>query len=140
MQRRTLKAILDDVSYSCGASFEDIEFFDGLESVCIRDHNNYYCDDPVERLHYSAEYDAICYCCASENVSSEAPTDVYPLCSNCIKNMLRREVNNTFKYMAKPKSCILFIAMCTNLMNNDLPPASYFENLKTGKQSMPGLK
>ena len=35
MQRRTLKAILDDVSYSCGASFEDIEFPDGLESVCI---------------------------------------------------------------------------------------------------------
>ena len=56
MQRRTLKAILDDVSYSCGASFEDIEFPDGLESVCIRDHN---CGDPVERLYYSAEYDAI---------------------------------------------------------------------------------
>ena len=35
MQRRTLKAILDDVSYSCGASFEDIEFFDGLESVVL---------------------------------------------------------------------------------------------------------
>ena len=80
LQRRTLEAILDDVSYSCGASFEDIEFPDGLESVCIRDHN---CGDPVERLYYSAEYDAICYYCASENISSEVPTDVYPLCSNC---------------------------------------------------------
>ena len=81
MQRKTLEAILDDVSYSCGASFEDIEFLDGLESVCIRDHN---CGDPVERLYYSAEYDAVCYYCASKNVTSEVPPDVYPLCRNCI--------------------------------------------------------
>ena len=39
LKRGTLETILDDVSYSCGASFEDIKFPYGLsiiiaESVC----------------------------------------------------------------------------------------------------------
>jgi len=81
IQQRTLEAILDDISYSCGTSFEDIEFPDGLESVGIRDHNY---GDPVEKLHYSAEYDVICYYCVSNDVISEVPPDVYPLCRNRI--------------------------------------------------------
>ena len=79
VQRRTLEAILNDVSCSCGASFEDIEFPDGLESVCIRDHN---CSDPIEKLYYSAGYDPICYYCASEEIT-EVSEDIYPLCSDC---------------------------------------------------------
>ena len=67
-------------THACGASFEDIEFPDELESVCIRDHS---CGDPVEKLYYSAGYNPICYYCASEEVC-EVPQDVYPLCSDCI--------------------------------------------------------
>lgn len=92
--------------------FEDIEFPDGLESVCNRDHN---CGDPIERLYYSAEYDAICYYCASENVTSKVPPDVYPLCITAlVKKMLRREVNKTH-LMANLWSCIHFIVLCTEL-------------------------
>lgn len=57
VQRQTLEAILNDVSYSCGASFEDLEFPDGLDSVCIRDHN---CGDPVERLYYRSYLLPLC--------------------------------------------------------------------------------
>ena len=81
VQGRTLEAILSDVLYSCGASFEDIEFPDGLESVCIREHN---CGDPIEKLYYSA--DPICYYCGSEDII-EVSEDIYPLCRNCISKV-----------------------------------------------------
>lgn len=79
-QRHNLEEILEDVSYSCGALLDELALPPALESVCVKDHK---CDDPLERLYYSAGYPAICYYCASEDLDESVPDDVYPLCSAC---------------------------------------------------------
>ena len=58
-QRSTLQSVLEDVSYSYGASLEDIQFPITLSShsIVVRDHR---CGDTIERLYYSAEYEDIC--------------------------------------------------------------------------------
>ena len=60
-QRSTLQSILEDVSYSCGASLEDIDFPFSLSShsIVVRDHR---CGDTIERLYFSAGYEDICIC------------------------------------------------------------------------------
>ena len=54
------------MSYTCGATFEDITMPEGLESVCIKVHN---CYDPIEKLYYSCGFVA-----NAEN---------YPQCLHC---------------------------------------------------------
>ena len=109
MQQRTLEAILDDVSYSCGASFEDIEFSDGLESVCIRDHN---CEKGCVILLNIMPFVITVH-------MKMLPAKYHQMCIHCaeialVKNMLRREVNKTY-LMANLWSCIHFIVLCTEL-------------------------
>ena len=71
---------------------------------------------------------------------SEVPPDMYPLCSNCItKEHVKGEVNKIhLLYKSMHGLLHFYIVWCIELsvfiyiMNNDLPPASYFENLETG--------
>ncbi len=76
-QKKSLETILEDVKYLCGALFDELELPPQLETVCVRDHN---CCDPIETLYYSAEYNLICYYCASKELDDSVPEEVYLLC------------------------------------------------------------
>lgn len=80
--RNTLASILEDVSYTCGASLEDLDLPDSVASVEIRNHQ---CGDAIEKLYYSAEYEDICiYCAASMDLVTSLPESTYyPICSSC---------------------------------------------------------
>ena len=79
--RSTLQSILEDVSYTCGSSFEDLDLPDSLASIVIRDHR---CEDPIERLCYSAGYEYICiFCATASDLLESLPESTYPICSTC---------------------------------------------------------
>ena len=64
-QRNELEGIIADVSYSCGATTDDLILPDTLKSVAIRSHN---CSDPIEKIYYSAyKDDPICIHCGGSN-------------------------------------------------------------------------
>jgi hypothetical protein len=77
-----LEKILDDVSYSCGASFEDLDLPENLKSVCVKYHE---CNEPVEKLYFSSGYSPICiYCCSVESLShTSIDSEFYPQCESC---------------------------------------------------------
>ena len=78
-----LSNILDNISYTCGATFSDVLMPDDLSSVCIRVHK---CYDPVEKLYYSCGFtDLICIYCSKTLPSADdlTTTEHYPQCSNC---------------------------------------------------------
>ena len=77
----TLQAILEDVSYTCGSSFDDLDLPDSFASVVVRDHQ---CGDAIERLYYSASYEDICiFCATTSDLVQSLPDSVYPICSSC---------------------------------------------------------
>lgn len=61
-ERSTLQSILEDVSYTCGASFDDLSLPESLSCVVVRDHR---CGDVIEALYYSAGFEDICVHCAA---------------------------------------------------------------------------
>ena len=73
-----LGKIIDDVSYTCGVSFSDLELPGRLKNVCVRDHK---CRDPIEKLYYSCDFEPICINCALQNVQPSA--EYFPLCPDC---------------------------------------------------------
>lgn len=84
--RTTLRSILDETSYTCGASLDDLDLPDRLAGVCVQDHC---CYDIVEKLYYSCGYEPICIYCSSENVQDTE--DVYPQCQDCEKPNISRQ-------------------------------------------------
>ena len=42
-----LETILESLSYTCGSTFNDINFPEGMDSVCVRVHS---CLDPIENF------------------------------------------------------------------------------------------
>ena len=71
----TFQSILDDTSYTCGATLEDLHLPNRLAGVCVKDHS---CYGMVEKLYYSCGYKPICIYCSSENV--EESTEFFPQC------------------------------------------------------------
>ena len=123
--RRTLQEILEDVSYTCGASLHDLDLPDSLSSIVIRSHQ---CGDAIERLYYSAGYEDVymyflCYNIRFSSIS---------ICSSC------QETNQPVQKRKKCLSLIFVLLFCVLffmtffhqkifhkiIMNNDLPPAS----------------
>ena len=76
-----LQGLLDDISYSCGASLSELELSNRMKKVAVRDHR---CTDPIEKLYYSCDFEPICYWCASDMPNDQAhdPTH-YPICCVC---------------------------------------------------------
>ena len=71
--------MLDDYTFTCGATLSDLELSGSLSKVCIRDLQ---CYDPLEKLYYSMNYDLICiHCCSEDNIVSVQ--GCYPQCENC---------------------------------------------------------
>ena len=82
--RSALQVILEDVSYTCGASLDDLDLPDNLKQVVIRYHN---CGDPIEKLYYSAGFEDICiHCAATSDLVENLPESAYPLCHLCSVN------------------------------------------------------
>ena len=73
-----LEGILEDVSYTCGTSFEDFNMPGRLANVFVKDHS---CADVIEKLYYSCGFEPICVHCASEDtIDSE---EFLPQCEDC---------------------------------------------------------
>jgi len=68
-----LQTALEDISFTCGAQLQELEFTGWLKDAYTRDIS---CEDPIEKLYYSAKYAPISvYGAASMNSS---PKDNYP--------------------------------------------------------------
>ena len=80
LERQLLQTLLEDVSYSCGATFQDLDLPDSITCVHILEHN---CYDSVEPLYYVAGFDPICVYCASEEVQDSSTSEKYPMCVSC---------------------------------------------------------
>ena len=80
--RNTLQSVLEDVSYTCGASLEDLALPDSLSSVVIRDHR---CGDRMEVLYYSAAFEDICIHCAATTDLVTGSESSYPICTVCLQ-------------------------------------------------------
>ena len=84
-ERAQLEDIIGDISYSCGATTEEIVLPDTLKSVGIRSHS---CDDPIEKIYYSAyKEDPVCIHCGSTH-DLTLPDELcahtfYSYCSSC---------------------------------------------------------
>ena len=78
---KQLGILLDDVSYTCGAMFEDLDLPPSLSSVCIKAHN---CFDPIEKLYYSCGlFEPICYYCGRAVEMNADEVECYPRCDAC---------------------------------------------------------
>ena len=85
-----LSAILEDISYTCGATLDDITLPDDLQSVCIRSHR---CHDPVEKLYYSCQFpEVICFYCSTVLPPTTDTTVSYPRCCDCSKKPVVKRV------------------------------------------------
>ena len=72
-----LKKLLDDISYSCGATFNEIDLPETLKSVCVKQHS---CYNPTEKLYYSCGYEPICIYCGT--CCEDIDEVTYPQCLN----------------------------------------------------------
>ncbi len=76
-ERSLLQNILEDISYSCGATLEQLDLQGRLEGVCVKAHA---CNDPMEKLYYSCGFEPVCYYCGA---LLEDIVDFYPQCDSC---------------------------------------------------------
>ncbi len=73
-----LEKALDDISYTCGMLFAELELPGRLKNVCVKDHK---CYDPIEKLYYACDFELICAHCASVEVENDV--SYLPQCTNC---------------------------------------------------------
>ncbi len=89
-----LEHLLDDMTYTCGATFDDLDIPDNLKAVCIKSHK---CYDPIEKLYYSCGYESICYYCGK--IVTADNMEYYPQCSTepCSKKPLIKRRSRSSK-------------------------------------------
>lgn len=80
--KRELERELDNISFSCGSCFQDIEDYEGgiFERVFVNDKLT--CASPIEAPYYVTFSDPLCYYCGSEHNLTSTP-QTYPLCDEC---------------------------------------------------------
>ena len=84
-ERAAFQNILDNISYTCGATLDDLDLPDRLAGICVNDH----CYDiMVEKLYYSCGYEPICIYCSSEDV--EDNTEFFPQCRECEQPKIKK--------------------------------------------------
>ena len=77
-ERSQLRDAVEDLSFSCGAPLQDLELPGRLNDVYTR---QLHCEDPIEKLYYTAKYNPICIYCAED--METMPVDRYPQCDSC---------------------------------------------------------
>ena len=82
-ERAELQSAIEYFSFTCDAQLQDLELSGRLNEVFTRELS---CEDPKEKLYYSAKYTPICIYCV-EDVEF-VPKDKYPQCEACIHKPL----------------------------------------------------
>jgi len=81
-QKADLNKVLDGMSFSCGADLQELELPGTLVGVVYV--KKMYCNEPIEKLYYAANFDNICVYCASSEVAPWSNTEhFYPQCHDC---------------------------------------------------------
>ncbi|XP_019855518.1 PREDICTED: uncharacterized protein LOC109584280 [Amphimedon queenslandica] len=80
-----LSRLLDDISYTCGAAFDEINLPESLNTICIKTHN---CHDKIEKLYYSSGFEPICIHCGTVCTANDSL--YYPQCSNCRQPKIKK--------------------------------------------------
>ena len=87
-ERRELQVILEDILFSCGSSFEDIDCGESsmLKKVFCRLNLN--CSSPIEIPYYISNHETLCYYCGVDNdfASGDLFSDKYPICMHCLSD------------------------------------------------------
>ena len=78
---RKLNATLDGLSFSCGADLQEAGLPPELDGVVYV--KKMYCNEPIERLYYSANFDDICVYCAGDVPPWSSTQEFYPQCEDC---------------------------------------------------------
>ena len=79
--RKRLERKLEFYTFSCGATFADLDLDDDFPLVYVRDLS---CDDPIEKLYYSVGYEPICIHCGQEViVDADSTPKSYPRYGDC---------------------------------------------------------
>jgi len=76
-QHALLESLLDNHSYTCGSSLQDIELPEPFKEVYICNISY----ESIEKLYYSAGYDLICIYCVEEVTVQDVNAEFYPQCS-----------------------------------------------------------
>ena len=88
-ERQQLQTLFEDLSYSCGATLQELDLPDSLSCTHALEHN---CYDPVEPLYYVAGFDPICVYCGSEEVQDSSTSESCPTCDCCqVKDPINRK-------------------------------------------------
>lgn len=82
---KELENFLDDVAYTCGVTFSDLDLPGRLKNVCVKDHR---CNDPIEKLYYSCGFEPVCCYCASSDVGEDV--EYLPQCTDCMEQGFKR--------------------------------------------------
>lgn len=82
-QREKLEQLVEDLDYTCGSIFANIEADEDsvLNSVYVK--ANLTCNSPIEIPYYTAGNDPICYHCGHENELQQNEKD-HPVCLSCL--------------------------------------------------------
>lgn len=83
--RTGLIQVIEDISYSCGATLNELNLPDNLKQVCVKHHE---CHDPIEKLYYSSGFELICVHCggaldSANSKIADTNSPQYPQCSLC---------------------------------------------------------
>ena len=78
-QRLQLQQLLDNNVYTCGSKLKDLNLSEEFNDVEIKDHC---CNDPIEKLHYSANLEPLCIYCGKDEPFTTS--DQYPQCESCL--------------------------------------------------------
>ena len=101
-QKQQLERVLDHVSFSCGTQLQDYSDLpqDMMDVAFARQLD---CNEPIERLYYSAKFADICVHCSSENVTAwNDSEEFYPQCDDCTDSG-KCKITNT-KFLRKKTS------------------------------------
>ena len=86
---RKLRGTLDDLSLSCGADLLEAGLLPELNGVVYV--KKMYCNEPIDRLYYSTNFDDICVYCAGDVPPWSNTEEFYPQCDcadkPCIANV-----------------------------------------------------
>ena len=78
-ESRSASISIDDISFTCGASLQNLELSEHLKYVYTKELS---CDEPIKKFYNAAKYPYVCTCCADYFAS--VPKDRYPQCTACI--------------------------------------------------------
>ena len=82
MEKTNIQCALDGMSFSCGAQLQDADIPEHLkDTVFVRQMG---CEQPVEKLYYSAKFEDICVHCSGDDVAPWSDLEeFYPQCDGC---------------------------------------------------------